>query len=123
MTQTLYAHMNKRKKQNKNKNKIRDKGKIVSAWKRGGGGKREGVGGKKGGGGKGEVMTQSLYAHMNKGKIKKRKKPESTCAPSWIRERAVKIENSPGKGKDQGEGKRKGVSISAGLGLWTRTSW
>jgi hypothetical protein len=32
---------------------------------------REGVGWKGGGGGKGGVMTQSLYAHMSKGKEKK----------------------------------------------------
>jgi hypothetical protein len=40
--------------------KIRDKGKIVSAWKRRGGEKGRGWG-------KGGVMTQSLYAYMNKG--------------------------------------------------------
>jgi hypothetical protein len=44
-------------------NKIRDKGKRVSAWKRRAGGVREVVGV-----GNGGVMTQSLYAHMNKGK-------------------------------------------------------
>jgi hypothetical protein len=33
---------------------------------RGGGGKRERMGGKGVGGGKGGVMTQSLYAYMNK---------------------------------------------------------
>jgi hypothetical protein len=32
---------------------------------------KEGMGGKGGGGGKGGVMTQSLYAHMNKGNKKK----------------------------------------------------
>jgi hypothetical protein len=33
---------------------------------------QEGGGGEKGGGGgKGAVMTQSLYAHMNKGNLKK----------------------------------------------------
>jgi hypothetical protein len=35
------------------------------------------VGGKGGGGGKGGVMTQSLYAHMNKGNKKKRKRQTS----------------------------------------------
>jgi hypothetical protein len=52
-------------------NKIRAKGKTVSAWKRGGGGKRDGVGGTVGGRGKGGIITQSLYAHMNKGTKKK----------------------------------------------------
>jgi hypothetical protein len=51
-----------------------NKDKTVSAWKQGGGGEREGVGGKRRGGGKGGVMTQSLYAHMNKGNFKKSKK-------------------------------------------------
>jgi hypothetical protein len=48
-------------------NKMRDKGKTASAWKRGGGGEREGVGEGVGGGGE---MTQTLYAHMNKGNKK-----------------------------------------------------
>jgi hypothetical protein len=39
---------------------------MVSAWKQGGGGERDEVGRKGGGEGKGGVMTQSLYAHMNK---------------------------------------------------------
>jgi hypothetical protein len=45
---------------------------MVSAWYRGGRGEREGLGGKRGGGGKGGEMTQTLYAHMNKIKIKKK---------------------------------------------------
>jgi hypothetical protein len=49
------------------KDMIRDKGKTVSIWKRGCGGERKGIEGKGEGGGKGGVMTQSLYAHMNKG--------------------------------------------------------
>jgi hypothetical protein len=44
--------------------------KPVSAWQRGGRGGKGGDGaGKRGGGGKGEEMTQTLYAHINK-KIK-----------------------------------------------------
>jgi hypothetical protein len=46
-------------------NKIRDKGKTVSAWKRG-------VGVRGRGQGEGGVMTQSLYAHINKGNKKKK---------------------------------------------------
>jgi murein DD-endopeptidase MepM/ murein hydrolase activator NlpD len=38
------------------------------------GGLREGVGGKRRGGEKGGEMTQTLYAHMNKIKIKKKQK-------------------------------------------------
>jgi hypothetical protein len=48
-------------------NKIRDKDRIVFAGSRGGGG----AGGKRGGGGQGGEMIQTLYAHMNKIKIKK----------------------------------------------------
>jgi hypothetical protein len=53
-------------------NELLDKGKAVSAWKRGDGDEREEEEGKGGGGGKGGAMTQSLYAHMNKGNKKKK---------------------------------------------------
>jgi hypothetical protein len=54
-------------------NKIRDKGKIVSASSEGVGerGRERGWGKKGGVGGKGEEMTQTLYAHMNKRKNKR----------------------------------------------------
>jgi hypothetical protein len=58
-------------------NKIRDKCRIVSAWyrgvRRGKVGSRGEGWGKGGGRGKGEEMTQTMYAHMNKIKIKKKR--------------------------------------------------